>query len=250
MLRDSHKGKKELHKETCLSLEDQYNKLENRIEKMYEDHLDGKINEDFFKRKHGEYRREQTNIQTRLNKLKGADEDYYITATYLLKLANKASKIFESSELETKRQLIKLVLQNPVVNDTTLTATIRKPFNLIVKGPSRSKWLPIVASRANFSYQFEFQKVKRISKRKLARQKRQESYVNPIKQALKYQRMILEEKLNQSQLANKLGISRVRVNQYLALLKLPKDHQQYILEYGKEQMITERSIRQNSLVNY
>ena len=51
------------------------------------------------------------------------------------------------------------------------------------------------------------------------------------------------EGISQSQLAEKLGISRVRVNQYLALLKLPEEQQTEILEYGKERMITERELR-------
>jgi DNA-binding transcriptional regulator LsrR (DeoR family) len=51
------------------------------------------------------------------------------------------------------------------------------------------------------------------------------------------------EDLNQSQLATKLGISRVRVNQYLALLKLPQDEIEYILENGKDEIITERTLR-------
>jgi len=51
------------------------------------------------------------------------------------------------------------------------------------------------------------------------------------------------EGLNQSQLAEKLGISRVRVNQYLALLKLPEERQAEILKHGKERMITEQKLR-------
>ncbi len=52
-----------------------------------------------------------------------------------------------------------------------------------------------------------------------------------------------EESLNQSQLAQKLGKTRVRVTQLLNLLKLPQEQQDYILEYGKKEMITERSLR-------
>ncbi|MCP4648448.1 MAG: hypothetical protein GY853_00015 [PVC group bacterium] len=81
--------------------------------------------------------------------------------------------------------------------------------------------------------------------RKLQHQKHIDSYVNPIKRALKYEQMMKIEELNQSQLANKLGISRVRVNQILNLLKLPKTRQKHILKNGKEKMITERSLRNN-----
>ena len=55
--------------------------------------------------------------------------------------------------------------------------------------------------------------------------------------------MIREEGLTKSQLADKLGISRVRVTQILNLLKLPKERQDYILEHGKDELITERMLR-------
>lgn len=70
-----------------------------------------------------------------------------------------------------------------------------------------------------------------------------EVYENPIEKAQDYERTMKDENLNQNQLAQKLGISRVRINQYLRLLKLPPEQQNYILEYGKEKMITERILR-------
>ena len=94
----------------------------------------------------------------------------------------------------------------------------------------------------NFSYTFELQRVIRENKRKLARQKRQESHVNPIAQALEYQRIMQEEGFTQSQLAKKLEMSRVRVTQILNLLKLPEERQVYILQNGKKK-ITERNLR-------
>ena len=78
---------------------------------------------------------------------------------YLLKLANKAPTIFKSSEPEVKRQLIKLILQNPIVNGTTLNATIRKPFSLWAKGPSRTNWLPQVDEFCNWLNSEETQKL-------------------------------------------------------------------------------------------
>ena len=47
-----------------------------------------------------------------MNKLHFADEEYYLTSEYLLKLIANASKIFESSKAEEKRQLLKLTLSN------------------------------------------------------------------------------------------------------------------------------------------
>jgi hypothetical protein len=100
------------------------------------------ITEDFYNKKLVEYRTEQTNIQIKQKELRGVDEDYYTTGLYLLKIANKAPAIFKSSEAEVKRQLIKLVLQNPTINDVTPSATYRKPFSIFAEGSSRHTWLP------------------------------------------------------------------------------------------------------------
>jgi len=139
-LKSSHVGKKEYYEEVITELRSQFERLEKRIENAYEDKLDGKITEDFYKKKEQEYRREQSNITLKMNNLQKADVQYYITANYLLQVARKAPEIFKSSKPEVKRQLFKLVLSNPTINDGTLCATYRKPFNLIAEGLSRSKW--------------------------------------------------------------------------------------------------------------
>lgn len=46
-------------------------------------------------------------------------------------------------------------------------------------------------------------------------------------------------------LAEKLEISRVRVSQYLSLLKLPQEKIDYVLENGKDNLLTERSLRKS-----
>lgn len=70
-----------------------------------------------------------------------------------------------------------------------------------------------------------------------------EAYENPIEKAWEYEKTMKNENLNQNQLAQRLGISRVRVNQYLRLLKLPPEQRDYILKYRKREMITERMLR-------
>lgn len=70
-----------------------------------------------------------------------------------------------------------------------------------------------------------------------------ESYENPIEKALEYEQMMKDKNLTQSGLAEKLGISRVRVTQILSLLKLPDHKIQYVLTYGKNELITERQLR-------
>ena len=124
----------------------EYKRYEDFISKMYEHLLQGRITDSEYDIKLKEFRGKQKEIQSKLANLQKADENYYLTAKYILTLSNKAPKIFESSEPTVKRQLLKLLLQNCVVNDATLVPTIRSPFHLFVKGASRQEWLPRVGS--------------------------------------------------------------------------------------------------------
>ena len=108
--------------------------------------LKGRITDDEHDKKRTELRERQAEIQSKLSSLQKADEDYYLTATYILKLANRASGIFESSEPEAKRRILKILLQNCAVNDASLVPTIRSPFHMFVKGASSAEWLPRVGS--------------------------------------------------------------------------------------------------------
>jgi len=76
-----------------------------------------------------------------------------------------------------------------------------------------------------------------------------EAYENPIEKALEFKRIMKEENLNQGQLARKLGLSRVRTTQVLNILKLSQEQQDYVLEYGKERLITERQFRNANNIN-
>ncbi len=139
-LKNSHQGKKEYHSAMKSHLQQEYDKLEKRIEQMYDDKLDGCITEDEYHKRIQRYRIEQKSIKEKLDNLHTADEDYYTTANYLLNLSKRIPQLFESSKPEVKRRLINLVLSNPTLNDVTVCATIRKPFSRWAKGSSCSKW--------------------------------------------------------------------------------------------------------------
>ncbi|MDD5432508.1 MAG: recombinase family protein [Candidatus Omnitrophica bacterium] len=145
-LRESHEDKVNYYNNLNSELQTEYGKYEKRIEKMYEDYLDGRITEDMYNKLRQDYRIKQEEIQDKLNSLQKSDEEYYETASYILKVANKAPQLFESSEPEIKRQLLKLTLQNCELKDATLCPTIRRPFSIFAEGSSRQNWLPLVDS--------------------------------------------------------------------------------------------------------
>ncbi len=102
-----------------------------------------------YDRKLQEFRSKQEGIKTRLGNLEKADDEYYQLATAILTLTQNASTIFESSELEVRRQLLKVLLQNCVVNATTLYPTHRSPFHLFAEGARCNEWLRSFAAGRN-----------------------------------------------------------------------------------------------------
>jgi len=75
--------------------------------------------------------------------LQEAEDNYYMTAKYLLELANRAYDLFMSSEVEERRQLLKLVLSNLRVEGKEVRYDAVKPFDTILSFADSQSWLPI-----------------------------------------------------------------------------------------------------------
>ena len=57
----------------------------------------------------------------------------------MLKLASRAREIFESSEVDEKRQLLDLVFQNLHLKDGSLSFSVREPFLTMLDFKNRPK---------------------------------------------------------------------------------------------------------------
>ena len=68
-LRKSHKDKTQFHHTLLDGYQKEYQKYEARIEKMYEDKLDGSITESYYNKKREEFRAKQKDISDKINRL-------------------------------------------------------------------------------------------------------------------------------------------------------------------------------------
>lgn len=84
-----------------------------------------------------------------LSMLNNEYDKFYITARYLLELANRAYELFKSSEVEERRQLIKLVLSNLRVEDKIVRYDAIKPFDTILNDADGQLWLPAIEEIRN-----------------------------------------------------------------------------------------------------
>lgn len=111
------------------------------MDNLYLDKLKGRITDDNYDRFYQPLRDQISDYDTRLALLQEAEDNYYITAKYLLELANRAYELFVSSEVTERRQLIKLVLSNLRVEGKTVRYDALKPFNEILNCSDRQLWL-------------------------------------------------------------------------------------------------------------
>lgn len=139
-LKESHEGKKQFQETMLNQLNNEYARLKNRIEQLYDDKLDGNITEEEYKERNTRYRQKQSSIEYQLEKLREADEDYYQTVELMLKVAVYSREIFESSNFDEKRQIANIVLSNLKLKGDKLVYDYHQPFNLVAKYVECSEW--------------------------------------------------------------------------------------------------------------
>jgi site-specific DNA recombinase len=137
-LRESHLDERQFHADAINKLQGDYNRLQVRIEQMYVDKLDGRINDEFFGRKSSEWRAEQRQVLQAMEQHQNANQSYFEEGAGLLELASRAAELFERQPAGEKRRLLNFVLSNSTWGNRELTPVFRQPFDLVADGAKLS----------------------------------------------------------------------------------------------------------------
>ena len=130
-LRESHHDERQCHGDAIAKLQREHRRLQDRIDAMYTDKLDGRIDNDFFDRKAGEFRAEQCRAMRDIEAHQNANQSYIEEGVQLLELAHTAHVLFESQPAMEKRKLLNFVLSNCTWKGGELTAKYRQPFDIL-----------------------------------------------------------------------------------------------------------------------
>jgi DNA invertase Pin-like site-specific DNA recombinase len=130
-LRESHKDEREFHDDAIAKLQREHRRLQDRIDAMYEDKLDGRIGNDFFDTKAMEMRTAQTGIMRDMESHQAANRNYIEEGVQLLELVHTAHVQFESQPPAEKRKLLNFVLSNCTWKGGELAAKYRQPFDAL-----------------------------------------------------------------------------------------------------------------------
>ncbi len=132
-LKESHQDEKKYHDELVVSHQDNYKKLQRRIDAMYVDKLDGTIDQDFFDQRSANWRDEQAAILEKIERHQGANNAYIDKGVKLLELAQRAVTLYEKQDMLEKRRIINFVCSNSVWKDGVVHPIYRQPFDILVE---------------------------------------------------------------------------------------------------------------------
>jgi site-specific DNA recombinase len=135
-----HQEKINFHNQEFNKLTQEHKTLTTMMDNLYMDKLKGRITDAHYDKFYQTFRDQIQDVNARLERLDEAENNYYITAKYVLGLVNHAYDLFISSEVEERRQLIKLVLSNLRIEDEKVLWDVLKPFDLIVNCTDRLEW--------------------------------------------------------------------------------------------------------------
>jgi site-specific DNA recombinase len=132
-LKESHGDEKKYHDESIARLQKQHQTLQNRLDAMYVDKLDGNVSHEFFDRQSQLWRREQSEISTQIEAHRNANVSYLDSGVRILELAQRAELLYEKQNNDERRRLLEIVFSNSTWKDGLLAPAYKKPFDLLAE---------------------------------------------------------------------------------------------------------------------
>lgn len=130
-MKTTNEHEQQFNTEAIKTLRGEYDSIQSKQNRLTNLLLEGIITADMYEEKLKEFKERQHDINIQIEDHTGADENYHVTASIVLRLAKNAHTLLESSEPLEKRAIINLLLQNSVVNGKNLEFSLRSPFNII-----------------------------------------------------------------------------------------------------------------------
>ena len=111
-----------------------------RLSKLIDMHVDGKIDAATYRLKLEEYKRTQQNVMLELESYDGNEKEELIAAQEALELTREAKQLFLSSNLDEKQQLLSFFFSNLQLDHENLVLEVREPFKTIATVHDQHLW--------------------------------------------------------------------------------------------------------------
>jgi len=133
MLNLSQKSEREELKKQSQDLDNKYYALKRRISKLYDDKVDGHVDDDFYKIKYEEWKAELDNLElsrsAHKQRIDGFEDDI---CQQVLELVKSAYNLYQEQDAEERRKLIGFIFSNPTFKEGKIQPDFRKPFDSLI----------------------------------------------------------------------------------------------------------------------
>lgn len=133
ILHKSHEEEEQYHKQSLDALQTRYNGIKTKLDKLLDAYIDGAISKDIYMEKSKDLEQERSEINSEISRHKNADKAFFEHVEGFLEVSYQAPSLFKSSSPELKRELLKYIVSNLVLEEKKLVPTYRLPFNLLVE---------------------------------------------------------------------------------------------------------------------
>lgn len=111
----------------------------SRYDRLKIAYLDGDFDREEYLTEKQNIELEKRTLEKRIAELSTDNKELFITAEYLLDVVSRANFLYQSSRIDRKRKILKLVFSNFFLNGRNLSYEIRKPFDMFIKRANRLK---------------------------------------------------------------------------------------------------------------
>jgi hypothetical protein len=132
-LQESCSDEKREHSDAIARIQAEWDRLQKRIDAMYLDKLDGRIDEGFYRRTRMQWREEQERCERDIERHRAADDSYMDQGIQLLNLAQNARQLFMAQPAKEKRRLLNFLLSNCTWQPGTLAVEYKEPFHMLAE---------------------------------------------------------------------------------------------------------------------
>lgn len=141
-LKESHSDEIELHDTQTRNINNQLQRVQQRMRTMYDDKLDGRITTEFYDEKVNLFEEEKEALLLSLQKLEADNTEYYRVGFAIHELALRAKEIYlsEKASIEERRLLLAYAFSNITVLRGNIKVEYTKAFNFL------AEWMPKVNS--------------------------------------------------------------------------------------------------------
>jgi site-specific DNA recombinase len=108
-------------------------KLQNRIDQMYLEKLDGTVDKAFYIKHMKEWHEDKKRLQRQIKAHQEADENYIEQGIRLIEIARNAYAFFQSKDQPIRAELIRFIFPNSNLRDGKVVPVFKPPFDIIWK---------------------------------------------------------------------------------------------------------------------